>query len=149
MDWKKGRGKIGPFQPLLGAWQAEADSEMGTVKVRREFSKVLDGKYLQLEAHWEYPGGSYQEIALFGVNKEKQVCFWSFTSDGKQSEGWLADVTDVHPQAVGFEAQMDAGLARNMYWPDGDGGFYWAVESHTKKGWNRFVEHHYLPADEK
>jgi hypothetical protein len=24
-------------------------------------------------------------------------------------------------------------------------GFHWAVESQTKKGWNRFVDHHYIP----
>ena len=70
---------------------------------------------------------------------------WSFTSDGKQSTGELADVSDVHPEAVGFEAQMDAGLARQMYWPDDEGGFFWAVEAHGKAGWNRFVEHHYRP----
>jgi hypothetical protein len=32
------------------------------------------------------------------------------------------------------------------YWPDGAGGFHWVVESRTKKGWNRFTEHHYRPA---
>lgn len=146
MDWKKGRGKLGVFKPLVGEWLAEAKSEMGMVKCRREFKPVLDGKYLQLTAWWEYPSGSYQEIALIGANQEKEVCFWSFTSDGKQSQGKLADVTDIHPQAIGFEAQMPAGLARNVYWPDAENGFYWAVESHTQKGWNRFVEHHYLPA---
>jgi len=147
MSWKKGRGKLGVFQPLLGEWQAETESEMGPVKCRREFTQVLEGKYIQLKADWEYASGKYQEIALIGVNQDKQVCFWSFTSDGKQSQGQLANVGDVHPQAIGFEAQMPAGLARNVYWPDGESGFYWVVESHTKKGWNRFVEHHYLPVD--
>ena len=82
---------------------------------------------------------------MIGVNPEKEVCFWSFTSDGKQSNGKLVDVTDVHPQAIGFEAQMPAGTARMVYWPDEEQGFYWIVESKTKKGWNRFVEHHYSP----
>lgn len=148
MDWKKGRGKLGIFQPLLGAWLAEADSNMGPLKCRREFKHALGGKYLQLSAHWEFASSSYDEVAMIGVNPELQVCFWSFTSDGKQSQGKLADASDVHPQAVGFEAQMPAGLARNIYWPDGSGGFYWAVESHTQKGWNRFVEHHYLPVND-
>lgn len=143
MNWKKGRGKLGVFQPLLGVWQAEAESEMGPVTCRREFKKVLDGKYIQLTAHWEYPSGTYDEVAMIGVNREKEVSFWSFTSDGKQSQGILADVTDVHPDAVGFEAEMPAGLARNVYWPDEEVGFHWAVESHTQKGWNRFVSHHY------
>jgi len=46
MDWKKGRGKLGVFKPLVGEWLAEAKSEMGMVKCRREFKPVLDGKYL-------------------------------------------------------------------------------------------------------
>lgn len=144
MVWKKGRGKLGIFDPLLGAWQAEAQSEMGPVICRREFALVLSGKYIQLQASWLFGNKTYEEQALFGVNLEKEVCFWSFTSDGKQAAGKLADVSDIHPLAIGFEAQMPAGLARQVYWPDEGEGFYWAVESKTKSGWNRFVTHHYL-----
>jgi hypothetical protein len=73
--------------------------------------------------------------------------FWSFTSDGKSSRGRLADATDLHAKAIGFEAQMPAGLARMVYWPHEEGGVRWVVESKTKKGWNRFVEHHYRRAE--
>jgi len=41
---------------------------------------------------------------------------------------------------------MPAGIARHVYWPDETQGFHWAVESQTEKGWDRFVDHHYLPA---
>jgi hypothetical protein len=143
VKWKKGRGKLGFFDPLIGTWHAEADSEMGPVKCRREFKKVLSGKYVQLIANWEYTNGTYDELAMIGVSPEKEIFFWSFTSDGKQAEGKIADVSDIHPDAIGFEAQMPAGLARTVYWPDEDEGFRWVVESKTKKGWNRFVEHHY------
>jgi len=149
MKWKKGRGKLGLFDPLLGVWQAETDSEMGLVKCRREFKKILSGKYIQLDANWELTNGTYDEVAMIGVDAEKEVCFWSFTSDGKQSQGKLADVTDVHPAAIGFEAQMPAGLARMVYWPDDEAGFHWVVESKTKKGWNRFTAHHYFPVDDE
>ncbi|MGD1992019.1 MAG: hypothetical protein PVI59_02390 [Anaerolineae bacterium] len=142
--WKKGRGKLGLFDPLLGKWRAEADSEMGTVVCTREFRRVLDGAYVQLTADWEYAQGAYKEIALIGVASDGQIGFWSFTSDKKQSSGYLADVTDIHPQAIGFEAQMPAGLARMAYWPLEEEGFNWVVESKTKKGWNRFTEHHYV-----
>ena len=145
MRWKKGRGKLGLFDPLLGIWQAEAKSEMGPFKCKREFKKVLSGKYIQLTTSWEFADYSYDELAIIGVDPDKEVCFWSFTSDGKQSSGKLADVTDLHPEAVGFEAQMPAGIARMAYWPDDEKGFYWVVESKTKKGWHRFVDHHYLP----
>ena len=124
----------------------------------RTFEPVLGKSYVRLNAFWQFgaaaskppdgaapPGGGYEEIALIWTGGGGQVCFWSFTSAGKRSQGAVADVTDLHPEAVGFEAQMPAGLARMAYWPDGD-GFVWVVESKTKKGWRRFVEHRYRPA---
>lgn len=147
MRWKKGRGKLGIFAPLMGQWVAEADSDMGLVKCTREFEKVLSSKYIQLSAHWEYSDKTYDELALIGVNPAKEICFWSFTSDGKQSEGKLVDASDIHADAIAFEANMPAGTARTAYWPGETGGFHWIVEAKTKNGWNRFVEHHYLPID--
>jgi hypothetical protein len=148
--WKKGRGKLGAFAPLYGSWVAEAQSEMGPVRCQRKLEPILGGSYLRLEARWEIGSGAgkreYEELALIGVGDEGVVCFWSFTSDGKRSVGRLADVSDIHPEAIGFEAQMPAGLARMAYWPAEEGGFYWAVESRTKAGWKRFVEHHYREA---
>ncbi|MBI1832918.1 MAG: hypothetical protein HYR84_15875 [Planctomycetes bacterium] len=147
--WKKGRGKLGFLQPLLGRWTASADTPMGPVRCTRVLEPILNGAYLRLEARWEFaamgPGKAYQEIAILGAGEKGIVTFWSFTSDGKRSQGIVADVTDLHPEAVGFEAHMDAGLARMAYWPDNEGGFFWVVESKTKKGWRRFVEHHYQP----
>ena len=143
MVWKKGRGKLGAFDPLLGIWQAEAQSEMGLVTCQREFIPVLGGKFIQLRVQWIFGDRTYEELALIGVNPEKEVCFWSFTSDGKQSEGKLANVSDIHPDAIGFEAQMPAGLARQAYWPAEGEGFQWVVESKNKSGWNRFLNHHY------
>jgi len=158
--WKKGRGKLGFLQPLLGKWVAETTTPMGPARCTRSFEPVLGKSYVWLNALWQFgaaaakaecpdgaaaPGGGYEEIALIGAGDGGQVCFWSFTSDGKRSQGAVADVTDLHPEAVGFEARMPAGLARMAYWPDGD-GFVWVVESKTKKGWRRFVEHRYRPA---
>jgi hypothetical protein len=154
--WKKGRGRLGALAPLLGRWSATGESPMGPVRCTRVFETVLGGSYVRLEARWEFgavppdtpakPGGGYEEIALFGAGEGGGVAFWSFTSDGKRSQGASADVTDIHPEAVGFEAQMPAGLARMAYWPDADGGFFFVVESKNKKGWRRFLEHHYRAA---
>lgn len=144
--WKKGRGKLGILQPLLGTWTSTSETEMGEVRCVRTFRKVLDGKWIELETEWTYEKGNYGEKALFGVNTDHDIVFYSFTSDGKHSFGKLADVSDLHEQAVGFEAQMPAGLARQAYWPGKDGSVIWVVESKTKKGWNRFVEHHYFPS---
>ena len=141
--WRNGRGKLGVLDPLLGDWQADADSPQGPVRCVRSFHRVLGGKYVQLTARWELPGRAYEELALYGVDEAGGVAFWSFTSDGKRSHGVLVAAPEVHPEAVAFQAQMPAGLARQIYWPADEGGFHWAVESRTKVGWNRFVEHHY------
>jgi hypothetical protein len=148
MNWKKGRGKLGIFKPLLGQWRAKVESEMGQVICTRTFTPVLDGAYIQLTADWEYSNGSFKELALIGVRADGRVGFWSFTSDKKQSNGVIADVSDIHPLAIGFEAEMPAGLARMAYWPDNVEGFHWVVESKTKKGWNRFTEHYYVKINE-
>jgi len=140
--WKKGRGKLGVLQPLLGTWLATTDSPMGKLSCTRSFKTVLGGNYIELTATWAFAKGAYTETAIYGM-KDDQLSFWSFTSDGKRSEGYLADGTDIHPEAICFEANMPAGLARMIYWPGADGVVNWAVESKVKKGWNRFTEHHY------
>jgi hypothetical protein len=145
--WKKGRGRLGIFRPLLGTWVAEEASPKGPVRCTRTFQSVLGGKYVQLTALWEFEDGEYEEHALYGVGSDKRLQSWSFTSDGKQSQGVLADVSDLHPEAIGFEAEMPAGLARMAYWPEGDGTIHWIVESKTKRGWNRFTHHRYRPLD--
>jgi hypothetical protein len=145
-QWKKGRGKLGFLEPLLGTWRAETDSPAGPVQCTRTFTRVWAGKFVQLSVLWETRRGKYEETAFIGVRPDGAVGFWSFTSDGKQSEGRAADVSDIHPQAIGFEAHMPAGLARMAYWPDAESGFHWVVEAKTQKGWKRFVQHHYLAA---
>jgi hypothetical protein len=148
--WKKGRGKLGAFAPLHGSWIAETTSPMGPMRCHRRLEPILGGNYLRLDARWELGAGgsdrSYKELAVIGAGDDGVVGFWSFTSDGKRSQGRLADVTDLHPEAVGFEADMPAGRARMAYWPDEGGGFRFVVESKTKKGWNRFVKHTYRAA---
>jgi hypothetical protein len=147
-SWTQGPGRLGFLHPLLGNWKASAGSDMGPVRCSRHFAAVLGGAYIRLEARWEFGGAAqvYEEEALIGTGDDGKVCFWSFTSDGKRSQGTEADVTDLHPRAVGFEAQMPAGLARMAYWPDEDSGFVFVVESREPTGWNRFVEHRYHPA---
>ncbi len=145
IQWKAGRGKLGMFAPLIGDWRAEADSQLGRVVCLRSLTRVLENSHIQLTADWQIGERRYLEIALIGVNRQGEVGFWSFTSDGRQSQGSLADVSEIHPQAVGFEAHMPAGLARMAYFPDPQQGFRWVVESRTQKGWRRFTEHHYLP----
>ena len=139
--WKKRPGKLGVLAPLMGAWKAEAMSPMGKIRCTRTFSP-FGSSYVQLKALWEFDKGAYEEVAIYGV-KDGTLSFWSFTSDGKRSEGSLADGSDVHDQAIAFEAEMPAGRARMIYWPDEDTGIRWAVEAKTKKGWRRFTEHHY------
>src|SRR5580692_3086416 len=130
--WKKGRGKLGFMQPLLGKWSAVADTPMGPMSCVRQFTSILKDNYIRLDALWKLQAkgntptlstahaGGYEEFAIIGVGEEKKVGFWSFTSDGKRSQGTVTDVTDLHKDAIGFEAHMPAGLARMAYWPDGE-----------------------------
>jgi hypothetical protein len=144
--WTSGRGLLGPLKPLLGRWQAEAMGPGAARMMRctRSFEPVLGGAWILLNARWEMgPGKAYEEMALYGKGEDGALAFSSFTSDGKSSRGRTTDGTDVHPQAIAFEAQMPAGLARMIYWPAEEEGFYFAVESRTKQGWNRFMRHHY------
>ena len=151
-SWKKGRGKLGMFAPLIGDWRATGDGPMGKTTVTRSIQPVLNGKYIEMRVQWSFKPpkgqkarGAYEEICLFGPHDEHGVGFWSFTSDGKRSNGWLTEAPDIHEQAIAFEADMPAGRARMSYWPD-EQGFRFAVESRTKKGWNRFLEHAFTPS---
>jgi len=144
--WKRVRGKLGVLEPLLGRWVAVADSPQGKVRCVRRYTKVLGGKYIQLEAEWRFGKSRYEEFALFGVRTNGKIGFWSFTSDGKRSEGDWVDVRRTHPEAFGFQARMPAGIGRMTFSPADGQGFHWVVEAKTKKGWKRIVEHHYKPA---
>ena len=133
----------GEIWMTVDTWTATTDSPRGLVRCQRTFSRALNGAYVFLDAAWELPGKKYLEHAVYGVGASGALAFWSFTSDGGHSLGNLTDAKDVHISALAFEAQMPAGLARMIYWPAEDGGIMWAVESQSKKGWNRFTEHHY------
>jgi hypothetical protein len=160
--WKKGRGRLGFLDPLLGRWRAKTVSENGPVECERLFEPVLKENYVRLTAHWKVgpapkskPAGkgearnevragssyTYDEVALIGG--DKPVKFWSFTSDGKHTEGVAADASDLHPEAIGFEAMVMGRQARQVYFPAENGDVIWVVEGKAKKGWSRFVEHRY------
>lgn len=145
MQWKKGRGHLGVFEPLLGSWICATDSPRGPVSITRVFTKALGGKYIQLQTSWRFKGSHYDELALFGVDEDKRLGCWSFTSNGKRSTGQIVEAIDIHPAALAFQSDMPAGVARQAYWPDAQDVFHWVVESRSQKGWNRFVEHLYLP----
>lgn len=80
--WKSGRGAPGPMLPLLGVWRHSGPSKLGAVKCVRSFDRILGGKFIQLRAEWRTSGKTYEEVAVFGLNRQKQLAFWSFTSDG-------------------------------------------------------------------
>lgn len=147
--WSKGRGLLGSLKPLLGAWESRPGDQESRLPAHctRTFAPFGKG-WVRLEAVWRMgERGDYREIAFFGPAADGGLGFHSFTSDGKRSEGRLADGADVHAEALAFEAQMPAGLARMVYWPVAEGpGFSFAVESRTKAGWNRFLKQDFRPA---
>ncbi|GLQ21626.1 hypothetical protein ACFFUB_09620 [Algimonas porphyrae] len=141
--WKTGRGKMGFMKPLLGQWLAiDPDTPMGKVVCIRTYTTILDGKFIRLQADWDIGEGrkTYSEIAHYGLNADKVPAFWSFTSDGGQSYGVMADVTEMHDTAKGFHADMPSGLARFGVWPTDD-GMIWAAEAKTRTGWQSMIRH--------
>lgn len=143
LEWKEGRGKMGFMAPLIGQWIAiDPETPMGRVECIRTYEKILDGKFIRLQADWDIGGGkkTYREIAHYGLNADKLPAFWSFTSDGGQSYGELADVSDIADGAKGFHADMPSGLARFGFWPTGD-SMIWAAEAQTKQGWKSMIWH--------
>jgi hypothetical protein len=144
--WAKGRGLLGPLEPLLGVWVSEPADQTAPMPGRCIRRYQAFGKsWIQLNSEWELGSyGTYRETAFFGPadseNSAVVLGFFSFTNDGKRSQGRLADGSDAHPQAIAFEARMPQGLARSIYWPAEDGdGFQFAVESRSAKGWKRFL----------
>lgn len=115
--WRRGRGLLGPLDPLIGAWEATAESPRGPLRVERVFTRVHGGRWVHLEVRWAFAEGVYEETAMFGRRSDGTLGFWSFTSDGKHSEGWLAEAPDLPAEAIAFEADMPAGRARQAYWP--------------------------------
>lgn len=144
MPWRLGRGVLGPLRPLLGHWttlHGDGPTTAAEMRCSRSFAPLGKG-WVELDARWKTgPAKEYVEKALFGPGDDGALTFFSFTSDGKRSVGRLTNASDVHAEAIAFEAQMPAGTARMVYWPlvGGEPGFQFAVESKTKKGWNRFL----------
>src|SRR4051794_10040063 len=101
--WKKGRGKLGFLQPLLGRWTAEANSEMGPVRCARSFEPVLGGSYVELDARLGFVEGGkvYEGEALISSRDDGKVPFWSFTPDRKGADGNAGQLAAPQPEAVG------------------------------------------------
>jgi hypothetical protein len=140
--WKKGRGALGAFDPLLGSWIAEGTSAvMGKYKCVRRFDRILDDSFIQVTVDWQLVGRNYGEIFVFGIDPAtKKLSFWSFSSDKKRLSGGEHLAKDLPRESLAFETEGTAGLTRMIYWPMTD-GFGYATESWTKKGgWNRFVD---------
>jgi hypothetical protein len=146
MGFKFGRGLLGPMKPLIGHWVHTGEHNRQTVRVTRLYEPWGKG-WVRLTASWTLPDRDYVETAFYGATTEGPLGFWSFTNDGRCSQGMLADGSDVHAQAVAFVAKFPAGTGRMIAWPRDDGlpGFEFAVESQTQKGWNRFLVQRFDP----
>lgn len=145
--WESGPGLPGPLKPLLASWVSPPDEQdAASLRTTRTFRPFGEG-WIELDARWEMEdGGPYREIALYGPGSDGVLGFHSFTNDGKRSEGRLADGTDIHPDAIAFEAQMPAGAARVIYWPlEAGEGFHFAVETRTTGDWNRLLLREFRP----
>lgn len=134
------------MDPLIGQWICNKGSkDRMKPECIRTIQYGVGNAFIIQDVKWNLGDKIYDDHTIIGLDENKVIRFWSFTSDGKSSSGILSDVSDLHDLAIGFEAQMPGGIARQAFWPDEVSGFHWVVESKTKKGWNRFVHQHFEP----
>ena len=149
--WRKGAGALGPMAPLMGNWRTDPPppdaNEASATPCTRTF-QPFGPDWVRLEAVWGEGEDAYREIALFGMDGQETLAFHSFTNDGQRSNANLSDGTDIHPEAVAFEAKMPNGAARVIYWPreDGAAGFRFGVEIKADGVWKRFITQTFGPA---
>jgi hypothetical protein len=148
--WNSGGSGLDVFDPLHGSWISEpGDMAVASQASCRRAIALFGREFVRLEAEWKLgEQEAYRETAFFGAMLGGELGFWSFTSNGDRSSGVRVSAADIHPEAIGFEAQMPAGAARMVYWPTSEGGaFSFAVEARTNAGWSRFVHHRYRRAE--
>src|ERR1700722_18094121 len=68
--WKKGRGRLGLLDPLLGSWIATGDSHIGQFECVRTFTRALENSCVILDAHWTLLNKNYQEHAIIRPNDD-------------------------------------------------------------------------------
>src|SRR5665213_2779618 len=74
--WKKGRGKLGVLDPLLGDWIADVVTPRGPVRCRRTLAKTLGGARIEMRVRWEFgKDRAYEELAIIGVGDDRAVRF--------------------------------------------------------------------------
>ena len=81
-QWKKGRAKLGLFDPLLGDWIAETDTPMGPARCRRTLVKTLRDTRIDMRVRWELgKGRAYEELAIIGAG-------FHWAVESKKKKGW-------------------------------------------------------------
>ena len=134
------------LDPLLGEWVARGESPLGPYTCRRRFSRVLRRTHVQLDTYWEYAADTFDERTIFAPHEDFGLQFWSFSSNGEQSNGHLTAAGGLSEQAVVFEALTPSGRMRMSYWPTGTNDVVvFVVDTKSRSGWSRLLEHHYRP----
>ena len=135
------------LDPLIGEWIAEGESPTGPYLCRRRFSRILGGRHVQLDTHWEYVSSEYDELTIFGPDEVHGLQYWSFSSNGEQTAGHLISAGGPPEQAVVFDSLAPVSRLRYSYWLIGASGVVaFVVESKSRAGWTRLLEHHYRAA---
>jgi len=139
------------FEPLVGRkWVFAGSGPMGKHRCTREYRSILAGNYVEMTSTWDLTGESYEELAVFGVDRDdRKLKFWSFTSDGKRTVGTEVAVAEAPAGTLAFEADMHAGKGRTL--PTvGAGGKTHDVAVEAKpnraKGFKRFLDQAFRPA---
>ena len=140
------------FKPYCDTpWIFQGTGSMGDYTCERRFERILGGKFVRMEVLWQVAKHTYGEVAIFGKtapgvdSSHKGLCFSSFTTEGKASLGLQVTPEDLSTGGIAFEADMPAGRARMMLWPEGREVLWLTVASRNASGWKPFLEQRLTP----
>ena len=82
--------RFAPVERLIGAWQGTSEGEPGSGSVTREYSLVLNGRFIEEKNRSVYPpqpknknGETHEHFSVFSVdNARKRIVFRQFHVEG-------------------------------------------------------------------
>ncbi|MBN8551656.1 MAG: hypothetical protein J0L52_02020 [Caulobacterales bacterium] len=77
MEFKFGRGLLGPMKPLIGRWIHKGTHNGQAVQISRLYEPWGKG-WIRLTATWTLPDRDYVEMAFYGAMEDGALGFQSF-----------------------------------------------------------------------
>lgn len=95
---------LAPLDPFIGRWQGSSDGQPGRGAQEREYSRILNGKFVHATNRAVYPpqernpkGETHEDVAIFSFDAaRKQIVFRQF-----HVEGFVTEYVQQPPAADG------------------------------------------------